>query len=229
MNTVTGVEEHDNEYDWWPIEVYERFHGDVDTNNKGHTRLPNKGKSGVAIFLRPPGVIRVKPRQSFSACRCTCTASTSNGIEHWPGELDASFSLASAAMSLRTKEVQDARDSVKGMESLVDDNIAATMGPHMAKRLAQTMRRIPGASDDDVRSVISGKTGAGLLNSAAIVASEDEASKAASDDNQIDDEVYGSAAGADLGHRAHEAQCRGLGVSDKASGSGKNTGNKAKA
>lgn len=57
------------EYEFWPEATYVKYFGSPDTNGRGHVRLRFKNQAGVAIFARPPGVVKVVPSEQSTSHR----------------------------------------------------------------------------------------------------------------------------------------------------------------
>ena len=98
-----------SENEWWPEDIYKAWHGDVDTNMKGHTKMVWKGVHGVAIIVRPQGVLLIRPSESSRSARTSCVASASNGMEHFKQELAIALEAAQESHTRRGKVVDGLR------------------------------------------------------------------------------------------------------------------------
>lgn len=51
------------DYEWWPMATYTQYYGTYLKNQLNHTRMKHKNADGVAIFVRPPGVLLITPKE----------------------------------------------------------------------------------------------------------------------------------------------------------------------
>ena len=118
MEGDSGLFEYFGEYEFWPKDQYEKYYGSPDSNALGHMCTTHKGQSGYAVFLRPPGVIRITPYEVSNARKVTCLASTSNNLEHWPGEMDVALDQGSLPIKQRVKDIDEARSASHNPDNL---------------------------------------------------------------------------------------------------------------
>ena len=74
-------------YDWASYMANSQLGNQTNTVKAGHVECVYKNVRGVAIFNIPPGCTRVKVMKMSENLRSTCTASTINGRERFPGEI----------------------------------------------------------------------------------------------------------------------------------------------
>ena len=160
------------EYDWWPQSTYTSVFGAdaaADPTKLGHVKIPRHGAAGVAIFLRPPGVVRVKCREVSSTDKVTCVAGTVNNKEVLADEINAAFTIGAAAFKQVTKQCDEARQKVQNERYATSQDL--TDVKHALVCLEKVVRTLvsvvgdggggggrAGGGDDDVCSVMSGMT-----------------------------------------------------------------------
>lgn len=61
IDTVLAHETVQDEAEFWPMDIYKAHYGSGEPSSRGHAKFAYKGQQGVLVFVRPRGVILLRP------------------------------------------------------------------------------------------------------------------------------------------------------------------------